>query len=169
MLAQMSVAEAAGRTEADFFVVEDLANLGQRNVLAAQLSGGVVCTYNFIQSCGAAGPCTAFKPAFEIQRKIFISANFIVRHPIVSNFLIDMMQSPRSRWSRCLCTMAEFNAIAAKLCHQKRSTVAIAFIASDEKTLPEVSNVKNVITSANMYTKFNVLDMTRCRMGACSR
>lgn len=85
-------------------IVQDPANLGYRCQWAAALRGAYVATAEtMLRDRGAA---VKFKPALRVNRKIFISRTFQLRHPAVSKVIMDTIRDAGDagqevRWKVC--------------------------------------------------------------------
>ena len=160
----------ATRPEADVFVVKDVESPGQRVQFAAALIGGVVCTFVYLETRGAAGVAVAYKPQVAVHRVAWCSAAFIAAHPSLHEIIRGVCERSESKWTLyepdCMLVFAEK---ATRLNAQKKFVNSVAFVTSGEKANPAISCVRTRLTGPEALLKYVVLDPVRCAVGACHR
>ena len=169
-LARAGATKTQSRTEADIFVVGDVEAPGQRVRFACGLVGGILCTFPYIESQGAAGMALAFKPHMSSRRVAWISGEFLRAHPSLSDVIISAAGRSLSKWvvmepDSCLVFVER----AKKETTAKRPP-AVAFVVEADKGKPVFAGVRITFhTAASAMVAYCQLDARRCAIGACHR
>lgn len=159
-LRHLGATRALDREHADVFVLADVTRPGQRTMWNAVLGGLTLMSVPVF--LGQQGPMVAFKAATSLQRKVWLSAGFIERHPSIRRIICARMEAVNVKWR--MVNDEEF-AQAAEPRRRSRQIV-LAFVTQTE--LPILSPLlpaKSLITQATGLERLANLDRARSSTG----
>jgi hypothetical protein len=82
---------------ANIFVVSNPNEPGQRVQWACSLQGGTIAVPAYVASCGLKGAAIEYTSATHTIRKIWISPQFVLQHPIISVIALGAIRAPSSK------------------------------------------------------------------------
>eukprot|EP00959_Pyramimonas_sp_CCMP1952_P020280 427882-Pyramimonas_sp.AAC.1 len=141
-MARCGATQTPNRAEADIFVVGDVEAPGQRIRFACGLVGGILCTFSYLESQGAAGMALAFKPHVSSRRIVWLSGEFLRAHPSLSDVIITAAGRSSSKW-----VVMEPDSCLVFVERAKRETAAkrppaVAFVVQADKAKPVFAGVR---------------------------
>lgn len=169
-LSKAGATKSPSRADAYVFVVGDVEAPGQRVKFACGLVGGIICTFPYIESQGAAGMALAFKPHISSRRIAWISGEFLRAHPSLSDVIISAAGRSSSKWvvmepDHCLVFVER-----ARRENAAKRPPAVAFVVEADKGKPAFAGVRITFhTAASAMVAYCQLDAGRCAIGACHR
>ena len=90
-LTRQGATQVPERHRADIFVVMDPVTPTKKSKFAAAVSGGTLCTRDFITTGGKTGATVSYKRSISITRKLLVSGGFMHMHPLICSDLYHML------------------------------------------------------------------------------
>jgi hypothetical protein len=123
---------------ANIFVVSNPNEPGQRVQWACSLQGGTIAVPAYVASCGLKGAAIEYTSATHTIRKIWISPQFVLQHPIISVIALGAIRAPSSKWRTFPSQTTFVAAMVNELGRPKRNQRLyhnIALVTAVEKNL----------------------------------
>jgi hypothetical protein len=134
-LAANSMDEVNDRLSATVFVVQDVAQAGQRTNWAATLVGGSIVTARFFE--GEDAPVITKVKAIGIHKELYISQAVRANHPAIAEVITKATRLAGSKW-KMIETEAAFVAryVQANKSHRGPNVIAILSRVDSKEPLP---------------------------------
>ena len=146
------------------FVVTDPNNCAVEIRFLAGLLGGVLATSVFVDSQGAQGICSAFKPAIFTVRNVHVTPSFMAAHPVLCQELLEIFKLDGCKWR--LLNRDGLDAQIRRI-NAARARQLIIFHGPQEaaEEFPNSAHKFSSLESAVQSHVICTLDQTRCRSG----
>ena len=169
--APQSLRTVADRELADIIVVQNPAQPGGRNQVAASLRGSLVCCTDFILS--PPGIALKWLSALALHRAVFISDQVRAAHTRMVDLICTSHRAlgRASKWHVSLGdeSWGDFQTLAAKRVSQKRTSEIRTILHATEHGLPKYGGATNVTSLQEFLESLKRLDRGSSLMGMCKR
>ena len=170
--APQSLRLVAQRELADIIVVQDPAQPGGRNQVAASLRGSLVCCTDYLLS--PPGIAVQWQSALALRRVVFISGKSACH---THTCMVDLVCASHgalgtaSKWQVWVgdALWRDFQTLAATRVSQKRSSEVRTVVHATEHGLPRYHGATNVTSLQDLLESVQRLDKGSSLMGLCQR
>ena len=168
LLRSLRMASVQSRAGADIIVTRNPSE-GERNRLAASLTGAHVVSLQSFRSAFKSGPRIKYKRATSVVRYVWISSQFAANRPDATEMIKAAIRMHRSRWRRIPNKRVFLIAAAAAASSGNKFKTLGLVTAAQKRSQSDLRECPCAITLAELFKLISRIDFANSSTGVCGR